>query len=115
MCVRGACAQWYALVREKVVRLRNAYPLLAIGEAVGMLLASLEHLSRASFDTRSELAPDSAGKQNRVVAPEHNWVLPLLLSLSEQCNPSAFNVCKAVLWIIVLCCIDIGGIEHDDK
>jgi hypothetical protein len=80
VCARGACAHWYALVREKVVRLRNAYPLLAIGEALAMLLASLEHLSRASFDTRSVLSPDSAGKQVRVVAAEHNWVLPLLLS-----------------------------------
>jgi hypothetical protein len=76
----AVCAPYYAAVREKLVRLRNVYPLLALAQAAAMVFVSRDFLALSSFDARSRMAVVSGGTQMTVAQPEHNWTLPLLLA-----------------------------------
>ena len=76
----GQIAPCYSAVREKLVRLRNIYPLLAIAQALAMVVLSRDDLYTCTFDTRSQTSTSFDGRQSRVIVPESNWILPLLLA-----------------------------------
>lgn len=76
----GTIAHYYVTLRENLLRLRNLYPLLAIAQVLVMVILSREDLDRCSFDARSVTEIDAEGKQLRVVVPENNWTLPLLMT-----------------------------------
>ena len=76
----AVCAPYYTETREKLVRLRNLYPLVALAQGVAMVWLSRHDLSRSTFDARSQMKLHDGGKQVVVEVPESNWTVPLVLS-----------------------------------
>jgi hypothetical protein len=88
--VVAVCAPYYRELREKLVRLRNVYPLFGMAQALGMVVISRQDLSAVSFDERSDMRPTADGTQVRIAVPENNWTLPLHLSRQLVCMVALF-------------------------
>eukprot|EP00960_Hanusia_phi_P068154 766772-Hanusia_phi.AAC.5 len=75
---KGA-TRWWKEIGQQLRKTKILYPLLAFLQLVTMMFLSVDDLATATFGRRSTTTIDPTGRVARILQPEHNWTVPLLL------------------------------------